>query len=224
MLKEIFSRERWFHSRSLLFWSRAKFDYLILEQAIQKLVLHHAPKFAGSPKSFNLGSDENQRRMIVVVFRKQRASRLPNLFRTYKGSPSSVGPSSRRRGYDRNLDSASAPQVSIWQVARATTANPTLFRPMIIDDPEYSNSGVGMSNPCLEIFREVQDMNVNRRNNNILNFGSGRNDIQSQDRKAKLSQCLTRTKYSTEWHSESEKVHHKVIPRSDSTCKQVLIR
>ncbi|OCK74101.1 FabD/lysophospholipase-like protein, partial [Lepidopterella palustris CBS 459.81] len=52
-----------------------------------------------------------------------------------------------------------AHHVSIWEVARATTAAPTYFQYINIDNRKFLDGGFAANNPVTEIFNEVQFMN-----------------------------------------------------------------
>ena len=180
LLKEVFYHRRWFHSRSLLFWPRAKFDHQILEQAIQNIVSHHAPGIHGFLTNYNFAFNENQCRTIVLAFRRQEAwqdtvrkrREIRYLFRTY-GKPLSSG--SRL-----NRDLCLAHDIPVWQVARATTASPTFFRPMIIGGHEYVSGSYGINNPCAEIYDEVQDMNGIKNVDIMLSIGTRKQRTRSR--------------------------------------------
>ena len=189
VLKDVFFYNRWFHYRSLLFWPRAKFDHQILEQVKQNLVKYHAPEvydFAESFVNLNFAFNENQCRTIVLAYRRQERVRerqkIPYIFRTYKNSPSS--------GQRLNQNLGPAHHIPVWQVARATTASPTFFRPMIIDDHEYVGGSFGINNPCAEIYREVQHMDGIDNVDIILSIGTSRNGIRSQKHRSLGSDWL----------------------------------
>ena len=206
VFKEVFHRKRWFHSRSPLFWPRAKFDHLILEQMIQKVVRCHAPRIQGFPGSSCFASDENQCRTVVVAFQKHEHFEIPYLFRTYKNIHGSADLPSRKlrlnQGLDRNLGLAH--HVPIWQVARATTATPTFFQPVIIDCLEYTGAGFGMNNANYGIYNEIKNMTGNRQDSIILSIGSGKNNIPSPDRRTGFFRGLTRLQ------SQSEQIHQSI--------------
>lgn len=48
-----------------------------------------------------------------------------------------------------------ADEHEIWEVARATSAAPTYFDPIIIDGEEYFDGGIGYNNPVALVFDEV---------------------------------------------------------------------
>ena len=177
LLKEAFYHKRWFHYRSLLFWPRAKFDHQILEQAIQNLVSHHTPGVPGFLRSSNFATNENQCGTIVLAFRREEGSRehqgTPYLFRTYKN----FHLQSSRQRLSQNLGLAH--HIPVWQVARATTASPTFYRPVIIDDHEYVGGSFGIHNPSAEIYDEVLNMSVDNIDI-ILSIGTGKHRIRSR--------------------------------------------
>ena len=176
VLKAVFYHKRWFHYRSLLFWPRAKFDHQMLEKVIQNLVYHHDPGVPGFLRNSNFAFNENQCRTIVLAFRRQEIFRkrveIPYLFRTYENSHSS--------GQAPNRSLGLAHRIPVWQVARATTASPAFFRPVIIDDHEYISGNFGINNPCAEICNEVQNVNGIGNVDIILSIGTGKHRIKSR--------------------------------------------
>lgn len=173
LLKKMFYHERWFHYRSLLFWPRAKFDHQILEQAIQNLVNDYTPGGPSFPRSSDFAFDKNQCRTIVLAFRRdegfRKRRRTPYLFRTY------VKYHSARPRLDQNL--ILEHEIPIWQVARATTASPTFFRPVIIGFEEYISGDFWIENPCEEIYNEVQNMDGIDNVDIMLGIGTGKRRI-----------------------------------------------
>ena len=175
LLKEVLCHKRWFHHRSLLFWPRAKFDHRILEQTIQNLVSHHAPGVPSVFRSSDFAFDENQCKTIVLAFRRDEGSRkrqgTPYLFRTYNKFRF------HSTGQRINQNSGLAHQIPIWQVARATTASPTYFKPVTIDDSQYVSGSFGVNNACGEICDEVSKMTGSHNVDIILSIGTKRHRI-----------------------------------------------
>ena len=209
VLKEVVRHERLFHSRSRLFWPRARFGHLILEQMIADVVRHHAPKVHGFPGSSCFASDEHQCRTVVVAFQKQEQLRIPYLFRTYKNIHGSADPSSRELRPDRNLGLAH--HIPIWQVAKATTAAPTYFQPVIIDGVEYTGAGFGMNNAPAEaeIYNEVKNMIGDTRDSIILSVGSRTNNIPLRNRR------ISFPLYLIQLQSEWVQVHKRLVSRPE---------
>ena len=161
-----------------MFWPRANFDYQIQQQAMRNSVKHHAPEVKHFTKSFvscNFAFNENQCRTIVLAYRRQEVFRkrveIPYLFRTYENSHRSGQPP------NRNLDLAH--HIAVWQVARATTASPTFFRPVIIDDHQFVSGGFRRNNPCAEIYKEIQNMDGMDNVDIMLSIGTGNHRIRS---------------------------------------------
>lgn len=69
-----------------------------------------------------------------------------------------------------------APTIPIWEVARATTAAPTYFAPVVITDRKYGDGGFGCNNPVVELRIEVETMHGNpemEAANFMLSIGTG---------------------------------------------------
>lgn len=95
---------------------------------------------------------------IVLSYRKQESKGVetPYIFRSYDNlHRNEEGLTNRILHRNPGV----ADKNEIWKVARATSAAPTYFKPMKIDDDEYLDGGFGANNPCAEIYDEVQRMN-----------------------------------------------------------------
>ena len=127
------------------------------------------------------------------------------MFRTYKNLNKSTDPEQRK--LDRNPDMAH--DIPIWQVARATSAAPTYFKPPIIDGLEYVDGGFGANNPCVEIYEEVRKMNNNskRSANTILSIGTGKNNEARRFKGTGIQRYLNYLNFARKWASDSEQTH-----------------
>lgn len=100
------------------------------------------------------------------------------LFRPYNNLHKSKD--SEERKLDRNPNTAH--DISIWQVARATSAAPTYLESPSIDGFEYVDGGFGANNPCAETYEEVR-----RTKNN-----SKRCRSENRDRKRTTSHAVSK--------------------------------
>ena len=102
-----------------------------------------------------------------------------------------------------------AHDIPIWQVARATSAAPTYFRPPIIDGLEYVDGGFGANNPCVEIYEEVRRMNNNSKKSasTILSIGTGRNNEARRFKGTGFQRYLNYLNFARKWASDSEQTH-----------------
>jgi len=91
--------------------------------------------------------------VISIELRKQPSLGLPYLFRSYPVQSRSNGV------YSPINSSREADNIPIWQVARATSAAPTYFKPMRIRGKDYIDGGLLNNNPSLEIWDEVRRVN-----------------------------------------------------------------
>ncbi len=61
----------------------------------------------------------------------------------------------------------------IWQVARATSAAPTYFLPITIDDVKYGDGGTGWNNPAKEVISEARNKWPGRPIGVLVSIGTG---------------------------------------------------
>ena len=127
------------------------------------------------------------------------------MFRTYKNLHKSEDPEQRK--LDRNPDMAH--DIPIWQVARATSAAPTYFKPAVIDGLEYVDGGFGANNPCREIYEEVRRMNNNSQScaSVILSIGTGKNNEARRFKGTGFQRYLNYLNFARKWASDSEQTH-----------------
>ena len=90
-----------------------------------------------------------------VVSVRTRASGQAVLMRTY------------------NTKTANAFNAKIWEAARATSAAPTFFEPVLIDSGRYGDGGTGWNNPSIEAIAEVHKIWPNRPIGCLLSIGTG---------------------------------------------------
>ena len=147
---------------------------------------------------------------MVIAFQDRKLSGmgLPYLFRTYDNLHKSEDPEQQR--WDRNP--AQAHDIAIWQVARATAAAPTYFKPMVIEGLEYLDGGFGANNPCLEAYDEVKKMNNNAKRcvRYILSVGTGKNKEMSRFNGDGIYRYLNYLNFARKWASDSEGIHEKM--------------
>lgn len=144
----------------------------------------------------------------------------PYIFRTYnhhaeiqKGGSQNVV--ERNPGYAHRLP--------IWQVARATSAAPTYFEPIMIEDREFIDGGFGTNNPAEEIYHEVCQMNMNNKSSIglLISIGTGQSEVSrfGKGRLRKYHAILLATKQIA---VDSEKVHEQMrrkFPINDGKTK-----
>ena len=144
---------------------------------------------------------------VVVAFQHQNKPGVdkPYLFRTYKNLHKSKDLNDD--SLDRNPNMAH--DISIWEVARATSAAPTYFKPMVIDELEYIDGGFGANNPCVEIYDEVRRMNndSNKCTKLILSIGTGKNNGASRFNGHGFSRYVNYLNFARKWASDSEQTH-----------------
>ena len=143
--------------------------------------------------------------MVAYQQQSKAGAEKPYLFRTYKNLNKSRDPEQRK--LDRNPDMAH--DIPIWQVARATSAAPTYFKPPIIDGLEYVDGGFGANNPCVEIYEEVRKMNNDSKTSasTILSIGTGKNNEARRFKGTGFQRYLNYLNFARKWASDSEQTH-----------------
>ena len=142
----------------------------------------------------------------------------PYLFRTYKHLRKGANPTERL--LDRNPGLAH--DVPIYQVALATSAAPTYFKPAKIGDLEYLDGGFGANNPCMEIYDEVRKMNNNSESciHIIVSIGTGKNNELARFGGEGPSRFWNYLNFAKKWASESEPTHQSMVKKKQhSTTK-----
>ncbi|MCJ1345701.1 hypothetical protein MMC31_003910 [Peltigera leucophlebia] len=90
-----------------------------------------------------------------------------------KTSPGSEKPDTFESNPD--LCRTRAPECAIWEVARATSANPPHFKPIKINESSYLDGGIGANNPSGLVLHEVMQMHSESKNpiDLLLSIGTG---------------------------------------------------
>jgi predicted acylesterase/phospholipase RssA len=126
-----------------------------------------------------------------VVATSTRAAGTPVLMRTYN-----------------NFPLVAAFPAKIWEAARATTAAPTFFLPITINDIEYADGGTGFNNPAELAIDEAHNLWPNRPIGCLVSVGTGLEDANQLGNDAKgfarklLSMASTSTSFNinvAEW-------------------------
>ena len=113
---------------------------------------------------------------------------------------------------ERNPDKKDA--YPIWQIGRATSAAPTYFKAVKIeedDDFEFIDGGFGANNPSEEVYRSVQQIcnNNPRAVKAFVSIGTGKNlEIEKPGKRYRLYYDYVNA--AAKWASYSEKTHETV--------------
>lgn len=79
----------------------------------------------------------------------------------------------------------------IWQAARATSAAPTYFLPITIDDVAYGDGGTGWNNPAKEAIAEARNKWPSRPIGILVSIGTGLEEaLQLNDRSKEVPQII----------------------------------
>ena len=96
----------------------------------------------------------------VLAITKDNIDARPTVFTTYDTSTSLQG-------------------CSIWEVARATSAATTFFKPIRVgrDEIEFVDAGFGYNNPCEVLIEEAKQQFPGRERLQVLSIGTGLGDV-----------------------------------------------
>lgn len=185
----------------------ARFDESILEQRIKSII-----RSQGLDGDAPLSDPRSDACRTFVVATSIRAAGSPVLMQTYDNFPLSE-----------------ALSATIWQAARATSAAPTFFLPVVINGVRYGDGGTGWNNPIELAIDEAHNIWPNRAIGCLVSIGTGLEDaIQLGDITEKgkglakdlLSKLSPRTSFKievAEWCVElltgSEKIHRQIVTR-----------
>ncbi|KAJ9629468.1 hypothetical protein H2203_001842 [Taxawa tesnikishii (nom. ined.)] len=177
--QEVFGHPRLFSIRGRLLSLQEKYDEKRLQRVVNDLVLRRLSDAQLNMGASNFSSASSLCRTVVVAYEGKRIAGTPDygkpkgednskssvdvkegpcLFRSYDHWAS---PGNTPTIFERNPGSAHS--IPLWQVARATSAAPTYFKPVKIQDRIFGDGGFGANNPTEELICEVSQMHGNDR-------------------------------------------------------------
>ena len=136
---------------------RCRFSSTDLENEIKTML---RTKLGGD--DYTMGGSQAQQgtKTFVVATKAVHADGVPTVFRSYKGN--GVRPS----------------RCKIWQAARATSAAPSYFREMFIDDPppgmDFMDGGLLHNNPSSIALQEARCIWPTIKHFGLVSIGTGR--------------------------------------------------
>ncbi|KAF5675741.1 acyl transferase acyl hydrolase lysophospholipase [Fusarium denticulatum] len=134
------------------------------EQATAETCPHGEMQFRGDSRT----------KTVVLAITKDNVDTLLTLFKTYDTSAPLDG-------------------CTVWQVARATSAATTFFKPIQVgrDQITFIDAGFGYNNPCEVLIREAKDQFPSRDEMRVLSIGTGLGDVVSiKDTRASILRAL----------------------------------
>ncbi|SPB47324.1 unnamed protein product [Aspergillus niger] len=152
---------------------RGAFSAQALEEAIKETVREFCtdgecvtrrrqghPTTGTCPHSNLAFRDQACTKTVILAITKSNVDAKPTLFETYDTSA--------------DLD-----ECTIWQVARATSAATTFFKPIKVgrDDIEFIDAGFGYNNPCDELIKEARRVFPGHQELQVLSIGTGLGDV-----------------------------------------------
>jgi len=152
LAKDVFGQERYWSLGGFL---QARFDAKTLKNVVINTLEKH-----GFEESTTMFDDSNVgcKTFVTATPGKDVGRNKPRLFRTY---------------IHRAGDESDAPDCKIWEAVRATSAAPTFFDEIEIDDQVYVDGGVGCNNPCKQVLEEAGRLWPGREIGCIISLGTG---------------------------------------------------
>ncbi|KAL8861451.1 MAG: hypothetical protein Q9178_002325 [Gyalolechia marmorata] len=139
-----------------------KFNYQVLEDVIKSVTRRHSEKSEVDILQFP--SDEDLCRTMVIAYAEYDKTEAPYLFRTYYTPGPAPDPNRTKLRQPTTRNPGPPSQLSIWQIARATSAAPKYFSPIKIErsmsddhqrDVRFKDGGFGCNNPSQEAYRDI---------------------------------------------------------------------
>jgi hypothetical protein len=112
------------------------------------------------------------------------------------------------QAFENDVNTGPAHALPIWQVARATSAAPPLFEPMVIDGETFIDGAVGCNNPARIAYSEVLLMHNGNSNciKLLLSIGTGVPEVKPMGR-GRYNMMLQLVKWATGALTETESTH-----------------
>ena len=93
--------------------------------------------------------------LVLAMSALNLNTQIPHLFRTYQAPK------------------FPAPNCTIWEAIRTTSAAPTFFKRIIIDGEPYVDGGMGCNNPVQQVLQEAELVFPDRHVTCIISIGTG---------------------------------------------------
>ncbi|RDW58614.1 hypothetical protein BP6252_13090 [Coleophoma cylindrospora] len=212
----IFGHPRLFSIRGPILFPRDKYDARrvvdVIEHVVSKHLCGKTPLLIQNP----FASHERMCKTIVVAYGSRsneegnaNAADPPYLFRSYDHHPHISDASNKYSWAERNPGYAH--RIPIWQVARATSAAPTYFNPITIEDQKFLDGAFGTNNPTREVFDEVCQMNGNQKSSVglLVSIGTGMSTT-SKFAESRFKTYYTYFKAAQKLAVNAEKVHQDI--------------
>ncbi|KAH0537476.1 hypothetical protein FGG08_005739 [Glutinoglossum americanum] len=204
---EVFGHPRIASIRGPIPAFRDKYDGAQVKRVVERVVSRRLDIPPGEVAYF---SSRQSICKTIVVANKQKTvedggliNEPPYLFRSYDHYPAvPKNPSERNPGRAHHGE--------IWQVARATSAAPTYFTPITINNRKFGDGGFGTNNPAWEVIWEVTQMTGKRSDlGNIalmVSIGTGMSPV-SKFGQGLLGEYYAYFRAAKKLAVDSEKVH-----------------
>ncbi|CAD6444280.1 5eb779df-f889-406e-96ec-73632c2f676e [Sclerotinia trifoliorum] len=211
--EKIFGQPRKLSMRGPIPWNREKYDHRKLEEVIKDVVKRRDWKQDQFTDSVFYSNPERCRTIVFAV-RENASANAPYLFRTYEHLKS-------QSNSCEELNPGRPHYIPIWQIARATTAAPTYFKPSQINKERFVDGGYGYNNPTLRAFSEVEQVHGEGTTALILSIGTGRpTKVAPIARKDSglINRYRQMIKYTAATTTDSEPIHEHVKGLTSGRC------
>ncbi|KAK8062589.1 hypothetical protein PG997_014686 [Apiospora hydei] len=182
---QVFGKSRYWHINSALWYPRSKYASSPMEKVFSELISRQLDiRDPGEATDETFESSEDQTRTIVFSWRQSRSVSKPYLWRSYHHR-------SRMGGQDNkfHLNLGPAANIPIYEVARATSAAPRYFEPIVINRWTHVDGALGANNPSPQTINEVYSKENERVPALSVSIGTGVN-LQDQDEGTDFSERM----------------------------------
>lgn len=149
--------DKWYKLGSPSVEMQGAFDHTILEACIMETISGgaHSVEDAGNIR-LNNNPSEHDCKVYVGHWKLFCTADSSRFVCATKGEASDT--TARFRSYDSDTPDFSTRGASILQAARATSAAPGFFEPVVIDGITFYDGGLGANNPSIEAWEEIREI------------------------------------------------------------------
>jgi len=195
----VFGHPRMIYKGPPFFFPRARYSTRRMRTAILEVVKTQRPEYNRAELAKTTFKQDAPDHCKTIAVARDVDHKKHFLFRSYDHHVKDCGCTNNGAWKCASTSTAvlnpgQASSVPIWKAARATSAAPVYFQPMVIEETKLMDGGIGANNPALVALLEVRDLHP-KVPTLLLSIGTGvkseKNRVQIKDqRKEELGKLI----------------------------------